>query len=393
MLSLCNRSDLRFPVVPYAVGSSIEGHVTAVRGGLSIDVSRMNAVLRVSPDDLDCTVQPGVTREELNKFVRDTGLFFPIDPGANASIGGMASTRASGTNAVRYGTMRDNVYSLQVVIPDSLSGQEEKGGGSSGRAAQVIRAGSRARKSSAGYDLARLFVGSEGTLGILSEVTVKLHPTPESIASAVCAFPSVASAASATIAALQMGVPLARVEILDDKCIDAVNRYSRLNLRAEPDQAMLFFEFHGTASSVKEQSEQVQSVSKEFGGSDFQWAQSAEERAKLWKARHDAYFASLNLKPGCKGMATDVCVPPSRLAECIQETKNDLKLSPVLKDRATIVGHVGDSNFHVILAVDENDAVDIEESEKFNERLVHRALQMEGTCTGIVNSIINFLIN
>ncbi|WP_413205410.1 FAD-linked oxidase C-terminal domain-containing protein [Rhodospirillum sp. A1_3_36] len=350
----------KVPVIPFGTGTSLEGHVTAVRGGVCIDVSGMNKVLEVRTDDMDVSVQPGVTRKQLNEYLRDTGLFFPIDPGADASIGGMAATRASGTNAVRYGTMRENVLSLTVVTPEG----------------RVVRTGRRARKSSAGYDLTRLFVGSEGTLGVVVEVTLRLHGIPEKIASAVCPFPDVRAAVDTVIMIIQTGIPIARVELLNAAQIDAVNRYSKLNNKVAP---TLFFEFHGTPGHVAEQVDMVQDIAGEFGGSDFQWAETQEDRDRLWNARHTAYYAALAMRPGHKGVSSDVCVPISRLAECITETEEDLKSSPSF---TTIVGHVGDGNFHVLVLIDPNDPASLEEARAINERVVARALAMDGTCTG-----------
>jgi D-lactate dehydrogenase (cytochrome) len=350
----------KVPVIPFGTGTSLEGHVAAVRGGVCIDVSGLNKVLEVRPEDMDVSVQPGVTRKQLNEYLRDTGLFFPIDPGADASIGGMAATRASGTNAVRYGTMRENVLSLTVVTPDG----------------RVVRTGRRARKSSAGYDLTRLFVGSEGTLGVVVEVTLRLHGIPEKIASAVCPFPDVRAAVDTVIMIIQTGIPIARVELLNAAQIDAVNRYSKLDNKVAP---TLFFEFHGTSGHVAEQVEMVQEIAGEFGGSDFQWAETQEDRDRLWNARHTAYYAALAMRPGHKGVSSDVCVPISRLAECITETEEDLKSSPSF---TTIVGHVGDGNFHVLVLIDPDDPASLEEARAINDRVVSRALAMDGTCTG-----------
>jgi D-lactate dehydrogenase (cytochrome) len=350
----------RTPVIAFGTGTSLEGHVAALRGGVCIDVSRMNRVLRVNAEDLDVTVEAGVTRKQLNEYLRDTGLFFPIDPGADASLGGMAATRASGTNAVRYGTMRENVLSLTVVLADG----------------RVIRTARRARKSAAGYDLTRLFVGSEGTLGIITEVTVRLYGIPEAISAAVCAFPTIAAAVDTVILTIQNGVPVARIELLDEAQIDAINKYSKLDHRVAP---TLFFEFHGTVASVAEQVETVKAVADEHGGDDFRWATSPEERSKLWQARHDAYYAALALRPGSKGWPTDVCVPISRLADCIGETKRDLAQSSI---PSALAGHVGDGNFHLIFMIDPQSPEEIAEASRLNERMVARALAMEGTCTG-----------
>jgi D-lactate dehydrogenase (cytochrome) len=358
LVSLC--AEHRVPVIPYGVGSSIEGHLLAVQGGVSLDLSRMNAVLAVNAEDLTVTVQAGVTRKQLNEAIRSTGLFFPIDPGADASIGGMAATRASGTNAVRYGTMRENVLGLTVVTAEG----------------KVIRTSRRARKSSAGYDLTRLFVGSEGTLGVITEITVRVYPQPEAISAAACSFPSVQAAVDTTIATIQMGIPIARCELLDALTVKAVNGYSKLAL---PELPMLLFEFHGSPSSVQEQAEAVQEIAREHGGRDFAWASTPEERTRLWTARHNAYFACLQLKPGCRSCTTDVCVPISRLAECIDETLKDVADSFL---PAPVLGHVGDGNFHCAILANPNDPRELAEAERLNQRIVSRALKMDGTCTG-----------
>jgi D-lactate dehydrogenase (cytochrome) len=348
------------PVIPFGVGSSLEGHTLAVQGGVSIDLGRMDKLVRVHPEDLTATVQAGVTREQLNREIRDTGLFFPIDPGANASIGGMAATRASGTNAVRYGTMRENVLGLTVV---TASGE-------------VIRTGTRAKKSSAGYDLTRLFVGSEGTLGVMTEVTVRLYPLPEAVSAAICQFPSIDAAVRTTIQVIQMGVPIARCELLDTNAVRAVNKHSNLSLQETP---MLLMEFHGSQAGVKEQAEVVQEIAREYGGMDFQWATTPEERTKLWTARHKAYFAALQTRPGSRCQAGDACVPISRLAECINESVADSEEAGI---PYWVVGHVGDGNFHLSYLLDPNDPKEVEAVEALNVRMVQRAQRLEGTCTG-----------
>ncbi|MBB5217434.1 FAD-binding oxidoreductase [Parapusillimonas granuli] len=354
----CN--DHKVPLIPYGAGSSLEGHILAVQGGISLDLSGMNQVLAVHPEDFTVTVQAGVTRKQLNEEIRDTGLFFPIDPGADASLGGMAATRASGTNAVRYGTMRENVMSLKVVTADG----------------RVIETANRARKSSAGYDLTRVFVGSEGTLGIITEVTVRLYPQPEAVSAAICNFPTLDAAVQSVIEIIQMGVPIARVEFMDTAAVKAINAYSKLDLKESP---LLLFEFHGSPSGVKEQAEVVQEITRGNGGMDFEWADRPEDRSRLWTARHNAYFAGLQLRPGCRASTTDVCVPISRLAECVSETAAELDLASF---PYTIVGHVGDGNFHVLMLLDPDDPAQWEESEQLNRRLVERAIRMEGTCTG-----------
>ena len=348
------------PLIPFGTGTSLEGHVAALHGGVSIDMSQMNQVLRVNADDLDVVVQPGVTRKQLNEYVRDLGLFFPIDPGADASLGGMTATRASGTNAVRYGTMRENVLALEVVLADG----------------RVIRTSKRARKSSAGYDLTRLFVGSEGTLGVITEITLRLYGIPEAMSAAVCSFETLEGAVNAVIQTIQMGIPVARIELLDDVQMDAVNKYAKFDYPVLP---TLFFEFHGTERGVQENAELCEAIVGENGGVDFKWATRPEDRSRLWEARHNAYYAALALRPGCKGWATDVCVPISRLAECILETKRDIAESGMV---APLVGHVGDGNFHLVYLVDPNEPSDIERAKALNERMVMRALAMEGTCTG-----------
>jgi len=348
------------PIIPFGTGTSLEGHVNAPRGGICIDLSRMDEIITVHPEDLDCVVQPGVTRKKLNDYLRDQGLFFPIDPGADASLGGMAATRASGTNAVRYGTMKDNVLSLKVVLPDG----------------EIIRTASRAKKSSAGYDLTRLFVGSEGTLGIITELTLRLSGIPEAIASAVCPFNSVEGACQAATMAIQSGIPIARMEFIDALAIRATNAYAKLSLAELP---TLFLEFHGSDASVKEQSERFGEIAGEFDGGPFKWTTQAEERTRLWQARHDAYFAMVAMKPGCRPLSTDVCVPISRLAEAITETMRDVEEYRLL---GPIVGHVGDGNFHVGLMMDMDDQAEIERAHLFLDRLSERALRLDGTCTG-----------
>lgn len=348
------------PIIPFGAGTSIEGNTLPVRGGISVDLSEMTEIVEVNADDLDCTVQAGVRREQLNEHLRNMGLFFPIDPGANATIGGMAATRASGTNAVRYGTMREAVLSLKVVTPDG----------------RVIRTARRARKSAAGFDLTRLYVGSEGTLGIITEVTLRLFGIPEAISSAVCSFETLAGAVDTVVQSIQLGIPLARVEILDDVQMKAVNAWSKLDY---PELTTLFFEFHGSPTYVKEQVETVSELAAANGGGEFRWSNLPEERSKLWKARHEAYYAAVNMRPGATGWATDVCVPISRLAECISETKQDLQKASV---PATILGHVGDGNFHVVFSLDPHSPDELAEAGAINARLVRRALLMDGTCTG-----------
>jgi D-lactate dehydrogenase (cytochrome) len=353
-------SEHAVPVIPFGVGSSLEGHLLAVQGGVSIDLSRMNRVLRVNPEDLTVTVEAGVTRTQLNREIKDTGLFFPIDPGADATLGGMAATRASGTNAVRYGTMRENVLGLTVV---TASGE-------------VIHTGTRARKSSAGYDLTRLYVGSEGTLGVMTEITLKIYPLPEATAAAVCHFPTIGDAVETTIEIIQLGVPIARCELLDPNAIRAVNRHDKLALREAP---MLLMEFHGSPATVREQSATVQEIARDHGGEDFEWATTPEERTKLWTARHHAYFAAVQTRPGCRVLTTDTCVPISRLSECIVETLAEADASGL---PYFVVGHVGDGNFHVGFLLDPNLAHERETAERLSRQLVARALRLEGTCTG-----------
>jgi D-lactate dehydrogenase (cytochrome) len=353
-------SQYSVPVIPFGIGSSLEGHLLAVQGGISIDVSRMNKVLSINADDLTVTVQPGVTRKQLNEAVKSTGLFFPIDPGADASIGGMSATRASGTNAVRYGTMRENVLGLEVV---TASGE-------------VIRTGTRAKKSSAGYDLTRLMVGSEGTLGVITEVTVRLYPLPEAISAAICSFPSIEAAVRTTIQVIQLGVPIARVELIDHNTVRMVNAHSKLGLREEP---MLLMEFHGSPTGVQEQAELVQEIASDHGGKAFEWASTPEERTRLWTARHNAYFAAVQSKPGCRVISTDTCVPISRLADCLLDSVAEADASGI---PYFLVGHVGDGNFHFGYLLDPNLPQERVTAEKLNHDLVTRALRLEGTCTG-----------
>jgi len=350
----------RIPVIPFGAGTALEGHTAALHGGICVDVTRMNKVLAVNTSDLDVRVQPGVTRKQLNEYLRDTGLFFPIDPGADASIGGMTATRASGTNAVRYGTMRENVLALEVVTADG----------------RVVRTARRARKSSAGYDLTRLFVGSEGTLGVITEITVKVYGIPEATSSAMCAFPDVKSAVDTCIATIQAGIPVARIELADKLQMEAIAAYSKLNIPAAP---TLWLEFHGSETGVKEQAEFVQAIAAEHGGEDFRWTTDPAERKKIWQARHDAAYSCKALRQGCSIWATDVCVPISRLADCIVETQADLEASFI---PAPIVGHVGDGNFHLCFVLNMDDPKEVAEANRLNDRLVARALSMDGTCTG-----------
>jgi D-lactate dehydrogenase (cytochrome) len=350
----------KVPLIPFGAGTGLEGNVAALRGGVSIDISGMNQILQVRAGDLDATVEAGVTHEQLNEHLRDKRLFFSVDPGANATIGGMAATRASGTNSVRYGTMRENVLSLKVVLPDG----------------RVIRTARRARKSAAGYDLTRLFVGSEGTLGVITEVTVRLYGIPAAISAAVCSFGSIEAAVSAVIQTIQAGVPVARIELANAMQMDAINKYSKLDLPVTP---TLWLEFHGTEASVAEQAETVQKITAGHGGANFSWASRLEDRQKLWRARHDVLYADRALRPGAQILATDVCVPISRLAECIIATEKDVATSFL---PAPIVGHVGDGNFHLTIVLNPNDPREMAEAERLNERLVHRALALDGTCTG-----------
>ena len=361
------------PVVPFGVGTSLEGHVAALRGGVCIDCSEMNEIVRVSAEDMDVTVQAGVRRKQLNEHLRDTGLFFPIDPGADATIGGMTATRASGTNAVRYGTMSENVISLTVVTSDG----------------RIINTARRARKSAAGYDLTRMFIGSEGTLGVITEITLRLYGIPEAMSAAVCSFPGIDAAIETVIETIQMGIPVARIELLDELQMKACNLYSDLNY---PEAPTLFIEFHGSPASVAEQAETVQMIAAECGAGDFQWATQTEDRNELWQARHDAAYAALALRPGSKMWATDVCVPISRLAECILETQKDISESFLI---APLVGHVGDGNFHLLFLFNPDDEREMAEVERLNKRLVLRALALDGTCTGehgVGTGKLNYLI-
>ena len=353
-------AEHRVPIIPFGTGSSLEGQVNAPQGGVSIDVRDMNQVLAVHAEDLDCVIQPGITRNALNEYLRDQGVFFPIDPGADASLGGMAATRCSGTNAVRYGTMKDNVLSLKVVTATG----------------ELMTTARRAKKSSAGYDLTRLMVGSEGTLGVITELTLKLSGIPEAISGGTCPFPSVEACCNAAIMTIQSGIPIARIELLDALQVKAINLYSKLNLRETP---MLFLEFHGSEAGVAEQSERFGAIALELGGGPFEWTTRPEDRTKLWEARHTAAFATFTLRPGASLIATDVCVPISRLAECVTDTQRDIAESKLI---APIVGHVGDGNFHLTLLIDRDDPEEVRVAKDFNERLVERALAMDGTCTG-----------
>jgi len=350
----------RVPVIPFGAGTSLEGQVNAPRGGISLDFRDMNRVLAVHAEDLDCVIEPGITRKQLNEYLRDQGLFFPIDPGADASLGGMAATRASGTNAVRYGTMKDNVLALKVVLANG----------------EVMTTAHRARKSSAGYDLTRLIVGAEGTLGVITELTLKLSGIPEAISAGICTFPTVEAACNATIMTIQSGIPVARIELLDELQVRAQNAYSKLNM---PEKPLLLLEFHGSEAGVAEQAERFGDIARELGGGPFEWATRAEDRTRLWQSRHDAYWAQCGLRPGSKALASDVCVPISRLAECVTETQRDIAANRLI---GPIVGHVGDGNFHVGVMVDPDDKDEVSRVESFLERLVERALAMDGTCTG-----------
>ena len=353
-------AQFKVPVIPFGVGSSLEGHLLAVQGGISLDVGRMNQVLAINAEDLTVTVQAGVTRKQLNEAVKSTGLFFPIDPGADATLGGMAATRASGTNAVRYGTMRENVLALEVVTAQG----------------EVIRTGTRAKKSSAGYDLTRLLVGSEGTLGVITEVTVKLYPLPEAVMAATCSFDSLADAVNTTIHVVQMGVPIARCELLDANTIRMVNKHSNLSLR---EGAMLLMEFHGSPASVQEQVETVQAIARDFGGQTFEWASTPEARTRLWTARHNAYFAGIQSRPGCKVITTDACVPISKLADALLDSVTEAQASGL---NYFLVGHVGDGNFHMGYLIDPDSSTERATAEQLNSQLVQRALRLGGTCTG-----------
>ena len=358
IVRICAEHDL--PLIPFGVGTSLEGHVNAPQGGVSLDFRDMNKVLAVHAEDLDCVIEPGITRKALNEYLRDSGVFFPIDPGADATLGGMAASRASGTNAVRYGTMKDNVIALEVVMANG----------------EVMQTARRAKKTSAGYDLTRLMVGSEGTLGVITKLTLKLSGIPEAISGGVCPFPSVEACCNATIHTIQSGIPVARIELLDALQVKAVNMHSKLGL---PETPLLFLEFHGTEASVAEQSERFGEIAAEFGGGPFNWATRPEERTKLWEARHHAALSNLALRPGAQIVATDVCVPISRLAECVTATQADIAESRLL---APIVGHVGDGNFHLTLLVDRDDADEVKRAKGLAQRLVERALAMDGTCTG-----------
>ncbi|MSQ18682.1 MAG: FAD-binding protein [Betaproteobacteria bacterium] len=357
-INICRR--YRTPMIPFGVGTSLEGHVLATSGGVTVDMSQMNKILKINALDLDAVVQAGVTRKQLNEEIRHMGLMFPIDPGADATLGGMASTRASGTNAVRYGTMRENVLSLTVVLVDG----------------RIIKTSRRSRKSAAGYDLTRLFVGAEGTLGIITEVTVRLYAVPEAMSAAVCSFKDIGGAVNTVIQTLQAGIPIARSEALCALTMKALNAYNKTTHQEQP---TLFLEFHGTQASVAEQAELVQEIAREHGGEGFQWATKAEDRNRLWSARHMAYFAALQLKPGTRAVSTDVCVPISRLTECILATAEDIERASM---PIPLFGHVGDGNFHLVILIRPESAEDLAEAKAFNERLVKRALDMEGTCTG-----------
>lgn len=353
-------AEHKVPVIAFGAGTSLEGQVNAPAGGVSIDLTQMNRVLAVHAEDLDCVIEPGITRRELNEYLRDTGLFFPIDPGANATLGGMASTRASGTNAVRYGTMRENVLALKAVMPDG----------------RLIETSKRVKKTAAGYDLTRLLIGSEGTLGIITELTLKLQGIPQAVSGGICPFPDVEAACRAVIETIQMGIPVARIELVNKLQMEALILHSKLPYEAQP---YLFVEFHGTETGVTEQAEIFGEIAAENGGGAFRWTNDPEERDRLWRARHDAYLASFLLRPGAKGVSTDVCVPISRLADCIVETEKDLAETGLI---APVVGHVGDGNFHLLLLLNTDDVSEMARAEDFMDRLVKRAIAMEGTCTG-----------
>jgi D-lactate dehydrogenase (cytochrome) len=350
----------KVPVIAFGAGSSLEGHLNAPAGGICIDLSQMNAILAVHQEDLDCVVEAGVTRKQLNRHIRDTGLFFPIDPGADASLGGMAATRASGTNAVRYGTMKDNVINVTAVMPDGA----------------IIKTAQRARKTAAGYDLTRLLIGSEGTLGIITELTLRLRGIPEAISAAVCGFPTVKAACDTVIATIQYGIPVARIEMLDALQIKACNAYSKFSYDEVP---TLFVEFHGSPAGVAEQVENFGEIAAEFGGGSFDWTNREEERNRLWQARHDAYWAALALRPGARAFATDVCVPLSRLADCVTQTQADIEALGLI---APIVAHAGDGNFHLSVLIDMDDPAEVGAAEKLSSQMVERAIAMDGTCTG-----------
>ena len=358
ILAICTAH--RCPVIPFGAGTSLEGHVAAIRGGVSLDLTRMNEIIEVNPQDLDCRVQAGVTRLQLERRLRYEGLFFAIDPGADATIGGMAATRASGTNAVRYGTMRENVMGLTVVLCDG----------------RIVRTGGRARKSSSGYDLTRLMVGSEGTLGVITEVQLRLHGVPEAVSAAVCSFENIEFAVATAIQVVQLGLSVSRMELLDEIQMDAVNRYSKTGYPVKP---TLFFEFHGSPAGVRECADEVSAIAAEQGGADFRWAVNSEERHQLWQARHDAFYAALALRPGSKGWPTDVCVPISELPQCILETKRDVAEAELL---APLVGHVGDGNFHLVFIFDPGDEAEVAKIERVNRRMVERAIGCGGTCSG-----------
>ena len=358
IVRICAQHNL--PVIPYGAGTSLEGHINAPFGGVTVDFRDMNKVLAVHAEDLDCVIEPGITRKQLNEYLRDQGLFFPIDPGADASLGGMASTRASGTNAVRYGTMKDNVLSLKAVMPNG----------------EIVTTATRAKKSSSGYDLTRLLIGAEGTLGIITELTLRLQGIPEAIAGGICPFPSVEAACNATIMTIQSGIPVARIELLDEVQIRACNAYSKLTL---PEKPMLFVEFHGSEAGVAEQSERFGEIARELGGGPFEWTTKPEERTRLWQARHDVYWAAKSLRPGSQCFATDVCVPISRLAECVTAAQTEARRLDLL---TPIAGHVGDGNFHMSLLVNMDDHGEVDRAKELSGKLVELALAMEGTCTG-----------